>query len=63
MIKEGMITGKKNTKRFELDQFPKNFITYGKFGLTDVEYGWCDDELVNVLRHIKTVIEMQQDGE
>ena len=53
--KEGMITGKKNTKRFDLDQFPKNFITYGKFGLTDLEYGWCDEELIKVLNHIKSI--------
>jgi len=58
--KEGMVTGKKNIKRFELDQFPKNFITYGKFDLSDAEYGWCDEELIKVLRHIKSVIEKQQ---
>ena len=58
--KEGMITGKKNIKKFELDQFPKNFVTYGHFDLSDPEYGWCDEELVIVLNHIKSVIDKQR---
>ena len=61
--KEGMIISKKDEKRFELNQFPKNFITYGKFDLSDAEYGWCDEELFKVLRHIKSAIEKQKNGE
>ena len=54
--KEGMITGKKNEKKFGLDQFPKNFVTYGKFDQSVPEYGWCDEELLKVLRHIREKI-------
>lgn len=51
--KEGMITGVKNSKKFGLDEFEKNFITYTKFDLSDAEKGWTDDQLLRVLKHIK----------
>ena len=51
--KEGMVTGKGNVKRFELDQFPCNFKTYSKFDQSDAEYGWSGAVLIDVLKHIK----------
>lgn len=58
--KEGMITGKKNIAEFGLEQFPMNFITYGKFSQTDIECGWCNEELFKVLHHIKSVIDQKK---
>lgn len=54
--KEGMITGKKNIKRFELEKFPFNFKTYTRYDMSKAEYGWCGDELKAVLNHIKEII-------
>lgn len=54
--KEGMVTGRNNIKRFSLDKFPCNFLTYSKFDQSDVEHGWTDEELIRVLNHIKDQI-------
>lgn len=54
---EGIILGKRDTKRFELDQFPKNFVTYTRFDQSDAEYGWTGEMMIAVLEHIKGMLE------
>lgn len=54
----GMITGKRNYKKFGLDKFPTNFTTYTRFDGSDTEQGWTGDVLLEVLKHIKISINL-----
>ena len=54
--KEGIIVGKRDFDKFNLERFPQNFVTYNRFDQSDAQYGWTGDAMVEVLTHIATRI-------
>ena len=51
--KEGIIIGKRDIAKFDLERFPKNFKTYNRFDQSDIEEGWTGDTMVQVLQQIQ----------
>lgn len=54
--KEGIILGKKDIEKFDLNKFRTNFITFNKFDRSDIQEGWTGEEMIKVLNHIKEKI-------
>lgn len=54
---EGFILGKRDYKRFKLNKFPYNFVTYGSFNGSIEERGWAGETAIEVLNHIKKCID------
>lgn len=50
--KEGIVVGKRDIELFGLEIFPWNFVTYNKLDLSDAQYGWTDEVMIDVLKHI-----------
>ncbi|WP_348920452.1 hypothetical protein [Enterococcus rotai] len=51
----GMITGKNNQKKYNLDQFKKNFTTTGGVDGTKVEEGWKGEILIELLKYLQGI--------
>lgn len=53
----GMVTGIRNEKKYGMNKFEKNFETVGNFDGSQVEYGWSGQNLLDLLKYLKSVSE------